>query len=198
LLSNGSKEEALRILSLAPVKGEGALLGFTLTVHPLVGLLPEHFSDIGRTNPYSYYFLGIMALTKGEQEKAIAFFDSSRSMFEGYDPEQFYDPFFKAYYFALLGVKYAFLGMSDEAIALGQRALAIHPYSADAREGSTIEERYAEILARVGMHDEAVDMLASLLERPTRISVPLLKIDPRWDPLRDHPRFQELLEGKRE
>jgi len=26
------------------------------------------------------------------------------------------------------------------------------------------------------------------------LSVPLLKLEPRWDPLRDHPRFQALLE----
>ena len=31
--------------------------------------------------------------------------------------------------------------------------------------------------------------------RPSKISVPLLRLDPAWAPLRDHPRFQKLIES---
>ena len=47
----------------------------------------------------------------------------------------------------------------------------------------------------MGRHDEAVDALRSLLTIPAdMVTVPLLRLDPRWDALRDHPGFQALLE----
>jgi serine/threonine-protein kinase len=52
----------------------------------------------------------------------------------------------------------------------------------------------AEIYARVGEYEKAIDRLEYLLSVPAMISVPLIRIDPLWDPLRDHPRFQRLLE----
>jgi serine/threonine-protein kinase len=45
----------------------------------------------------------------------------------------------------------------------------------------------------VGEYDAAVEQLEYLLSIPSDISVPLLRIDPTWDPLRDHPRFQAML-----
>jgi hypothetical protein len=33
-----------------------------------------------------------------------------------------------------------------------------------------------------------------MLPTPSWLTVHLLEIDPIWDPLRDHPRFQALLE----
>jgi len=34
----------------------------------------------------------------------------------------------------------------------------------------------------------------NLLTRPSRPCVPLVRLDPAWDPLRKHPRFQKFLE----
>jgi hypothetical protein len=45
-----------------------------------------------------------------------------------------------------------------------------------------------------GELDAAIDLLEGLLPAPSWLSVPVLEIDPIWDPLRDHPRFQALLE----
>ncbi|MFH1765979.1 MAG: hypothetical protein ABIF09_17465 [Gemmatimonadota bacterium] len=52
----------------------------------------------------------------------------------------------------------------------------------------------ARALAHFGEHDEAIDLLEKMLPAPSWLTVNLLKIDPVWDPLRDHPRFQALLE----
>jgi serine/threonine-protein kinase len=46
----------------------------------------------------------------------------------------------------------------------------------------------------VGEFDAAIDQLELLLSIPSTLSVPLLRLDPAWDPLRDHPRFKKLLE----
>jgi len=33
-----------------------------------------------------------------------------------------------------------------------------------------------------------------LLQRPSAVNVPVLKLDPLWDPIRKHPRFQALID----
>jgi hypothetical protein len=47
----------------------------------------------------------------------------------------------------------------------------------------------------VGEHDGAIDQIEYLLSVPGEMSIPLLRLDPAWDPLRDHPRFQKLVEA---
>lgn len=56
-------------------------------------------------------------------------------------------------------------------------------------------EHLAFIYVLVGEENAAIDQVEYLLSIPSRITVPLLRIDPRWDPLRNHPRFQKLLEA---
>jgi hypothetical protein len=40
----------------------------------------------------------------------------------------------------------------------------------------------------------ALDQLEQLLTIPGGKSTKVLRLEPQWDPLRDHPRFQRLLE----
>jgi len=40
----------------------------------------------------------------------------------------------------------------------------------------------------------AFDQIEILFSIPSDLSIVSLRNDPRWDPLRDHPRYQELLE----
>jgi hypothetical protein len=47
----------------------------------------------------------------------------------------------------------------------------------------------ARIYVMVGEYDAAIDQLEFLLSRPGELSIPLLRLDPAWDPLRDQPRF---------
>ena len=47
---------------------------------------------------------------------------------------------------------------------------------------------------RVGEAEKALDVIDELLSNPSWLSVVLLRLDPVRDPLRDHPRFQALLE----
>jgi hypothetical protein len=39
-----------------------------------------------------------------------------------------------------------------------------------------------------------MDQIEYLLSIPSLVSAPLLRVDPLYDPLQDHPRFQALLE----
>jgi len=95
-----------------------------------------------------------------------------------------------------LGVAYACLGRRADAIRAGQRATDLLPISRDAMYGPEYVARLAEIYARVGEPDSAIVLLRHLLAIPAgnEISVPLLRLDPAWDPLRADPRFRALLQ----
>ncbi|NNG15317.1 MAG: tetratricopeptide repeat protein, partial [Gemmatimonadales bacterium] len=56
-----------------------------------------------------------------------------------------------------------------------------------------LSESRAMIFAQAGLADEAVVELEPLLAGPSFTSVHMLRLDPRWDPIRDDPRFQALL-----
>ena len=63
----------------------------------------------------------------------------------------------------------------------------------DAYRGMTRVEDLARIYTMVGNEDAAIQQLDFLLSHPSMISVTLLKLDPRWDPLRKNPKFEALL-----
>jgi len=93
-----------------------------------------------------------------------------------------------------LGHAYALLGQSEDAMRAGERAAALVPISKDMEEGTGQAIELAKIYASVGEADKALDLIEELLSIPSWLSVGLLRLDPVWDPLRDHPRFQALLE----
>jgi TolB-like protein len=67
-------------------------------------------------------------------------------------------------------------------------------YRGDAHFGTIAAEGRAQILAQCGRVDAALDEIQRLLPGPSWLSVHTLRLDPRWDPIRSHPRFQALLE----
>jgi serine/threonine-protein kinase len=87
----------------------------------------------------------------------------------------------------------AWLGEKDAAIAEAKRATEILPESVDAFEGPNTTQTLAEVYVIVGEHEKAIDLLEGLLSRPSSITVAILKVIPIWDPLRNNPRFIELL-----
>ncbi len=80
-----------------------------------------------------------------------------------------------------------------EALKLAQRSAELLPPEKDAVGGSIALGGLAEIEARTGHTIEAVKTLQRLLSIPAGLSTQRLKIDPVWDPIRNDPRFQQLL-----
>ncbi len=93
-----------------------------------------------------------------------------------------------------LGLILAGLGQKDAAIAEGKRAVELLPESQDAFDGPEVTAVLAQIYAWTGESDEAFRLLDHLLVVPNGITVPGLKLDPLWDPLRKDPRYQALID----
>ncbi len=73
-----------------------------------------------------------------------------------------------------------------------RRAVETLPISKDATVGSYVEIDRAAVEARVGETDAAIEHIRHLLSIPCLLSPGLLRVDPRWAPLRDDPRFRQL------
>jgi len=95
---------------------------------------------------------------------------------------------------AMLGQILAGLGQKEAAIAQGKRAVELRPESQDAFDGPDVTAALAQIYAWTGERDQAFSLLDHLLATPNGITVPILKLDPVWDPLRKDPRFQALID----
>lgn len=94
----------------------------------------------------------------------------------------------------LLANTYAELRREDEARAHAQRALELLPESRDAYDGPAITLDAAEVYGLTNDKDEAIRLLAHSLTSNAGVTVSMLKLDPRWDPLREDERFKKLLE----
>lgn len=68
------------------------------------------------------------------------------------------------------------------------------PVSKEAMRGFYRAKDLAQIYTMVGEHDAAIDQIEDLLSILRELSVPLLKFDSAWNPLRKHPRFKKLIE----
>jgi len=87
----------------------------------------------------------------------------------------------------------AYLGQKGAALAEAQRATELLPESKDALGGPEIAIGVAEVHAVLDDNGRAIEILDGLLSRPSAVTVQGLKINPIWDPLRNDPRFQPLL-----
>jgi serine/threonine-protein kinase len=95
---------------------------------------------------------------------------------------------------ARLAEALAWLGEKDAAFAEIKRAQELLPESKDAFEGPQITQTLAGIYAIFGDAGRAISILDGLLQRPSPVTVAILKINPVWDPIRKDPRFQALLD----
>jgi TolB-like protein len=97
-----------------------------------------------------------------------------------------------------VGEALAGLGDTEAALAAARRAIAAVPTSRDALEGPTYElDAVLRVFLPAGEHDAAIEHLGAYLAGPGRWSVEGLLPDPRLDPIRDDPRFLELVEAHR-
>ena len=127
----------------------------------------------------------------GNTEMAKAQYEAARFLLERITRDDPEDPRRRM----PLALAYAGLGLKEEAVHQAQKAVELASATPDAVNGPAFLEHLAEVLATVGEADGAIDQLEHLLTIPSAISAPMLRVDPRWDSLRDHPRFLILVDA---
>ena len=73
-------------------------------------------------------------------------------------------------------------------------AVELEPFSKNALDGPGNHKWLAYVYSMVGEQDKALDEIELLLTIPYSFTTWDLKLNPYWDPLRDNPRFLELIE----
>jgi len=168
--------------------------GAARTILQTSDLKEVSYTNAGAT-PKSF-LQGCIELAEGKQAQAQKLFELARPNFEKAVEEA---PM-NADRHANLGWFYAFAGRKDEAIREGRRAVELKPESKDAFDGAIMNCYLALIYARVGENDLAIPLIERLLKTPGAVdsvdysvTVNDLKFRWEWDPIRNDPRFQQLI-----
>jgi TolB-like protein/Tfp pilus assembly protein PilF len=146
------------------------------------------------TSSYVRLSLAVAQDLAGEKAEAKATYAQVRDEMEKFVREQPNNVFVVSG----LASAYAGLGNKEAALREGERSLAMASSIDDAVVAPGIEEFLARTETQLGETDRAISRLEHLLTipySPGSITQTLLRLDPSWDPLRNHPRFQKLVSG---
>jgi len=155
-----------------------------------LSLVSEGIDDQFNFIPNSLRYAQICGYMK-KKELAKKYYEDARSILEAKIQQRPEDDRF----YSALGIAYAGLGRKEDAVREGKLAVELLPVAKEAWRGASRVEDLARIYVMVGEFDAAIDQLKFLLSVPGDMSIPLLRLDPAWDPLRDQPRFKKLVES---
>jgi serine/threonine-protein kinase len=144
--------------------------------------MPRHFCE------------GVAARARGDTPAARAAFTAAREEMEKMVREQ---PDY-AEALSVLGMVDAALDRKEEALREGRRAVELFPHTKDAVTGAEILRNLAITYAWAGENDLALKELEQVVRIPGPISYGQLRLHPWWDPLRNDPRFEQLVSQARE
>ena len=200
------------LLKNTPLRYEGAFAQFLQWMRWDVSLIErnpdaaEEAITAMTSDPLSYgyqlpapksYFRGCVALVRGDQITAQSEFEQARVKWEA-DLQARPN---NARLHAQLGLVYAFMGKTEEAVREGKRAGEMLPVSKDAFDGTGVQTMLAMIYARAGESGKSVALLRHLLSVPgglnyeTSITLNDLRQRWQWDPLRSNKEFKALIAG---
>ena len=94
--------------------------------------------------------------------------------------------------YSRLALVHAYLGRKDEALREAEKAISLLPIAKDALNGALLVYRLACVQSRVGMEDEALVTLGTMLSIPFYVSPAWLRLDPNFWALRSNPGFGRL------
>ncbi|MCK4373086.1 MAG: protein kinase, partial [candidate division Zixibacteria bacterium] len=156
-----------------------ALMRRTVPTRPTTGDSVEFYIQRG----YIYRFMG-------DSSASQIYFDSAWGICEERirtDPEV-------ALFHADMAQACAGVGQKQRAVQEGELAAELLPVSKDEMQGPDILHTLAEVYIMVGEYDLAIDQLDYLLSHPSSVQIEAVRGHPIYDALRDHPRFQALIE----
>src|SRR5439155_21139791 len=161
-------------------------------------ILAKPDPTLGSINGELRFWLGWAQEVAGDHSAAQESWKQARSELEPFLKEQ------PDNYFLIEVLALANMGSGDNAAALtlAERAMAVMPIEKDPLDGPVPIEILARVTAQVGEPDRAIAALQKLLAIPYEgalavnppLTPALLRLDPMFDPLRNDPRFQKLVE----
>jgi TolB-like protein/Tfp pilus assembly protein PilF len=158
---------------------------------------PDEFSYLNAGTTPKSFCQGCIYLAQGDAARARKFFETARSKFEAAVKES---PD-SAGRHANLGLVNAFMNRKDDAIREARRAVELNPESKDALDGALMSAYLALVYVRVGEKDLSFPLIERLLKTPGpvdsadySITANDLKYRWEWDPIRNDPRFQKLID----
>jgi tetratricopeptide (TPR) repeat protein len=155
----------------------------------LAALSPEGIIPFAVRMPRSFCE-GLAARARGDAAAAEKAFNATRVEMEGLLREQ--ADYAEA--LCILGMSEAALGRKEDALREGRRAVELIPVTKDAATGAELLRNLAITYAWAGEKDLAIKQLEELLPLFSPISYGQFRLHPWWDPLRDDPRFEKIVE----
>jgi serine/threonine-protein kinase len=126
---------------------------------------------------------------RGDPDRSRVHYDSARAILE----ERMGELPGEARFHSELGLVYAGLGRTDDALREARRATELMPIEREAILGPDWARNLAQVYAMVGLEEEAVEQLEMLLNSPSTFTQHWLRLDPLWDSLRGSASFEALI-----
>ena len=161
----------------------------TETAHALASIPPEGIVPVNVRMPRQFCE-GVAARARRDWRAAELAFNAAHDEMEKLVREQ---PDY-AEALSVLGMVDAALGRKEEAVREGCRAAELFPISKDAVTGAEILRNLAITYAWAGEMDLALNQLEEVVRIYCPMSYGQLRLHPWWDPLRDDPRFEKIVE----
>jgi eukaryotic-like serine/threonine-protein kinase len=190
-------DEARRFAGLRDDTGVLALsrLGVSLARRDFRGALTQLESEENHSIDNTVQYLPI-PLLRGEVQMLARQQDLARQSFEvarlELEQKLVRDPG-DARFHSSLGIAYAGLGRSVDAVREAKLGCDGMPVSKDTWPGIYRLEDLARVYTMAGRTSDAIAQLDDLLARSGEFTPNVLRLDPRWDPLRSDPKFRALL-----
>jgi tetratricopeptide (TPR) repeat protein len=161
-------------------------------------LSPKPDPALGYNNGELRFWLGWAQEVAGDHASARENWEHSRSELEPFLKEQPENNRLMGY------VALTNMGLGDKAAALtlAERAMTAIPIEKDVLGGPISIDFLARVAAQIGEPDRAIAALKKVLSIPGNgalaenmpLTPALLRLDPMFDPVRNDPRFQKLVE----
>jgi TolB-like protein len=133
--------------------------------------------------------LGVAARAKGDLDKARRAFEVCRDELTAWLQQRPEEP--EA--LARIAIAEAGLGRKDEAVRTIERATEIWPLTREPLRSASVATHAAVVYAWLGDRDRAIAQLQAVVTRAGGPSAGELRLDPRWDELRNDPRFYKII-----
>jgi tetratricopeptide (TPR) repeat protein len=134
---------------------------------------------------HAYRAMGDTATASARFEAALVIIDDMLEETEG-------DRVFESAVRSNLGTTYAGLGRKEDALREMKKAVELVEWDKLLVYYRIMD--MAEVCVVLGEYDMALDRIETLLSANTFFSVPVLERTPRFDPLRDMPRYRRIVE----